>query len=119
MNRNPQSCYHCSDNETCNLGPRQSDMDGCPKWRCRICRGPWWATSMDHGACVATGVPNGVFYHDGSHMKPLSDRSGHYMTHGGAYCEIHASWRCQIHPEVPTGGIEAGYHPGSVSDPRD
>ena len=38
---------------------------------------------------------------------------------GGAYCEIHASWRCQIHPEAPTGGIGAGYHPGSLSDPRD
>ena len=90
------SCYHCHDNPTCNLELRQSDMDGCPKWRCQICRGPWWTPSLDHAKCVATGIPNGMTYHDGTTMRPLSDRSGHYMTHNNAYCEIHHSWRCNV-----------------------
>jgi hypothetical protein len=29
--------------------------------------------------------PNGVTYHDGTHMAPLPDASGHYYLHGG-YC---------------------------------
>ena len=90
------SCYGCTDNKTCNLPPRQDTMEGCRKWRCSVCRSPWWASAMDHNKCIATGVPNGVIYQDGSHMKPLSDRSGHYMTHGNAYCSVHSSWRCLI-----------------------
>lgn len=90
------SCYYCADNLTCNLEPRRESMAGCQKWRCHVCRGPWWCTSLAHDKCMATGVPNGVTYHDGSSMKPLSDRSGHYMTHGGIYCEVHQSWRCNI-----------------------
>jgi hypothetical protein len=90
-----QGCHYCADNPTCNL-PARAALDGCQKWRCQVCRGPWWATSMDHAACIATGVPNGIHYRDGSTRKPLSDSSGHYMTHGGAYCEIHQSWRCLL-----------------------
>ena len=41
------------------------------------------------------GVPNGVTYHDGTHMEPLSDASGHYYRHGG-YCGVHKSWRCGL-----------------------
>jgi len=89
------SCHNCADNETCGLDYRV-DLAGCTKWRCRVCRGPWWVTSMAHERCIETGVPNGIFYHDGGHMAPLSDASGHYMTHGGIYCEIHKSWRCMV-----------------------
>lgn len=90
------SCHTCADNQTCNLDYRQDSMAGCKKWRCQICRGPWWCISMAHDKCMETGVPNGIYYHDGSHRAPLSDASGHLMTHGGAYCEIHKSWRCGI-----------------------
>jgi hypothetical protein len=90
------SCFTCADNLGCNLETRCESMAGCIKWRCRVCRAPWWAVGFDHEACNDTGVPNGVTYHDGTHMAPLPEASGHYYTHGGIYCEVHKSWRCGL-----------------------
>ena len=77
------SCFTCADNLGCNLEPRCESMEGCIKWRCRVCRAPWWTVGYNHETCNATGVPNGVTYHDGTHMAPLPEASGHYYRHGG------------------------------------
>jgi len=89
------ACFTCADNLGCNLEPRCESMSGCIKWRCRVCRAPWWTVGYDHEACNTTGVHNGVTYHDGTHMAPLPDASGHYYRHGG-YCRVHQIWRCGI-----------------------
>jgi hypothetical protein len=88
------SCYTCADNLTCSLIPRRESMAGCQNWRCQVCRGPWWCASMAHDKCMETGVPNGIFYHDGGSMKPLSDATGH--SYQGGYCLVHKSWRCGV-----------------------
>jgi len=91
------TCFTCADNMGCNLEMRCESMAGCLKWRCRVCRGPWWCVSMAHDKCMETGVPNGVFYQDGSSMVSLSDSSEHYLRSG--YCSVHKSWRCGL--EIP------------------
>ena len=89
------SCLTCWDSPTCGLTPKGSGtMEGCKLWRCPVCRGPWWATSMNHNECLRTGVPNGVFYRDGSHMTPLNDANGHAMD--GPYCRVHHSCLCGL-----------------------
>jgi hypothetical protein len=89
------SCFTCADTLGCNLEPRRESMAGCIKWRCRVCRAPWWVVGYDHEACNTTGVPNGVTYYDGTRMAPLPEASGHYYRHGG-YCTVHKSWRCGL-----------------------
>ena len=95
VNFKKRTCFTCADNLGCNLEPRCESMDGCIKWRCRVCRAPWWTVGYDHEACNARGVPNGVTYHDGTYMAPLPETSGHYFLPGG-YCSVHKSWRCGL-----------------------
>ena len=89
-------CKNCADAATCNLPDRctKGGGMGCEKWRCEVCRGPWWAISMNHRKCLDTGVPNGIRYHDGSAMKPMSFASGHILA--GEYCQVHKSTRCAM-----------------------
>jgi hypothetical protein len=63
------SCQNCTDQDICENWTGRA-YGCCSHWRCRVCRGPWWAICCDHKACLATGVPNGVTYYDDTHMKP-------------------------------------------------
>ena len=75
----------------------------------------WWVVGYDHEACNATGVPNGVIYHDGTHMAPLPDASGHYYRHGG-YCDVHKSCAAGWHKQLRAPGKSFFYQKFKNSD---
>jgi hypothetical protein len=88
------NCLICWDAPTCNLEANATDKAGCLNWRCQVCRGPILLGMLKHDRCMATGVPNGITYHDGTHRAPFPDANGHFYS--GTFCKTHQSWRCGL-----------------------
>jgi len=53
------SGFTCADNLGCNLEPRCESMVGCIKWRCRVCRAPWWVVATTMKLAMPRAFPTG------------------------------------------------------------